>query len=68
MQGTQIWPLVGQLKIPRATEELNVCAATTEPVAQLESPWKIPHDTRILHAATKTTHSQINKYIFLKKR
>ena len=51
--------ILGQgTKIPHATEQLRFWATTRESVCHT----KVPHDAmKILHAATKTQHSQINK-------
>ena len=50
--------------IPRAVGQLSLRTATTEPTGS----GKILHDAvKILHAAAKTCHNQINKYVRGKK-
>ena len=87
MQRTRVQTLVQGLnqilssgtKIPCATEQLRLCATTTEVTCfrahtpqllslkvttSLELQQKIPHDAmKVPHATTKTPHSQINKYL-----
>ena len=54
IQGIQVRPVVGELRFPRATEQLSLCTATTEPVhSRAHTPQ--PENPR---AATKTQHSQ----------
>ena len=60
MQGTQVWPLVGELGSHMPWGQLSPQAPTREASAP---QGEILHATmKILSATAKTQHSQINKY------